>query len=387
MARIKVGIIGMGFIGVSHIEALRRIGFVELAAVADVNYELAKRRADEYCIPKCYRTLDELLSDDEIAVVHNCTPNNLHQEVNEKIIRAGKHVFSEKPLARTSEESASMLALLGEHKNIVNAVNFNYRMNPLVQEMKNRVEKGEIGLPRLVHGSYLQDWLLYETDYNWRLEPEVNGISRAIADIGSHWMDCIQTITGGKITEVCADLMTALPTRKKPKTQVETFSVNTDTEFEEKEITTEDYGAVLFKMNNGVHGVFYVSQVSAGRKCYLNFEIDGSKASLYWNQETADQMWMGFRDRDNCQVMRNPNLMSKEARQYTYLAAGHPEGWNDALKNNMYSFYKYIDCGKIMGKNPCDFATFNDGHYIVKLTEAILKSNKTRGWVEVGDGI
>lgn len=383
MAMIKAGIIGMGYIGVSHIEALRRIGFVDLVAVADVNYNLAKKKAEEYHIPKCYTTVDELLADDEIKVVHNCTPNNLHLEINEKIIKAGKHIFSEKPLAKTSEESAKMLELLNQNKNIVAGVNFNYRMNPLVQEMKHKVKNGEIGTVRLVHGSYLQDWLLYETDYNWRIETEISGPSRCIADIGSHWMDAVQTITGAKIVEVCSDLVTVIPVRKKPKTQVETFSLNTNTEYEDREIKTEDYGAVLFKMDNGVHGVFYVSEVSAGRGCYFNFEIDGSKASMYWNQETADHMWMGFRDKDNLQIMRNPNIMYPEAKQYSYLAKGHPEGWNDAFKNNIYSFYKYIADGKVMGKDPCDFATFEEGHYLIKLTEAILKSNEKRQWVKV----
>lgn len=381
--RIKAGIIGTGYIGVSHIEAIRRIGFADIIAVADVNYDLAKRKADEYHIPRCYKTVEELLADDEIAVVHNCTPNNLHLEINEKIIKAGKHIFSEKPLAKTGYESARMLELLKKNPGIVHGVNFNYRMNPLVQEMKNKVINGDIGAPRLVHGSYLQDWLLYETDYNWRLEPEICGPSRCIADIGSHWMDAVQTVTGAKITEVCADLVTVLPVRKKPTTQVETFSLNTNTEYEEKEIGTEDYGAVLFKMSSGAHGVFHVSQVSAGRKCYFNFEIDGTKASMYWNQETADWMWMGFRDRDNCQVMRNPNLMTPEARQYTYLAAGHPEGWNDAMRNNVYSFYRFIAEGRVIGMDSCDFATFDDGHYIMKLTEAILKSSETRQWIKV----
>jgi len=383
MKKIRAGIVGMGFIGVSHIEAIRRIGFAELVAVTDVNYELAKKKAEEFNIPKCYRTIEELLADESIDVVHNCTPNNLHLEINEKIIKAGKHVFSEKPLARNSEESARMLQLLSENKNIVHAVNFNYRMNPLVQEMKNKVKNGEIGKPILAHGSYLQDWLLFDTDYNWRIEPEISGPSRCIADIGSHWMDSVQTVLNAKITEVCADLVTVFPVRKKPKGQVETFSINTNAEYEERKITTEDYGAVLFKMDNGVRGVFYVSEVSAGRKCYLNFEIDGTMASLYWNQETADQMWMGFRDRDNCQVMRNPNLMTPEARGYTYLAAGHPEGWNDALKNNVYSLYKFIAEGKDLSKDPHDFATFEEGHYIIKLTEAILKSSETRQWVKV----
>lgn len=383
MRRIKAGIIGMGFIGVSHLEGIRRIGFAELVAIADSNYELARRRAEEYCIPRCYKTVEELLDDDEITVIHNCTPNNLHLEINEKIIRAGKHIFSEKPLARTCDESSKMVKLLEENKNIVHAVNFNYRMNPLVQEMKNKIKNGQIGVPKLIHGSFLQDWLLYETDYNWRLEPEINGPSRAVADIGSHWMDCVQAVTGAKIVEVCADLLTVLPTRKKSKTQVETFSVSTGGEYEEKDITTEDFGAVLFKMDNVAHGVFYVSQVSAGRKCYLNFEVNGSLSSLYWNQETADHMWLGFRDRDNCQVIRNPNLLSAEARQYTHLAAGHPEGWNDALKNNIQSFYKFIAEEKCIDRDYCDFATFIDGHYIMKLTEAILESNRTRQWVKV----
>lgn len=383
MAKIKAGIIGMGFIGVSHIEAIRRIGFAELVAVADVNYELAKKKADEYDIAKCYRTVEELLADEEITVVHNCTPNNLHLEINEKIIKAGKHIFSEKPLAMNSAESGRMLKLLVENKNIVHGVNFNYRMNPLVQDMKNRIKNGDIGMPKLVHGSYLQDWLLFETDYNWRLEPEVAGRSRCVADIGSHWMDAVQTVLGSSITEVCADLVTVLPVRKKPKGQVETFSLNTNVEYEDRNIETEDYGAVLFKMDNGVHGVFHVSEVSAGRKCFLNFEVDGTKASLHWNQETADHMWMGFRDRDNCHIMRNPNLMTADAKQYTYLAAGHPEGWNDAMKNNVYSFYKFITDGKHSEADRCDFATFKEGHYIMVLTEAILKSSETRQWVKV----
>lgn len=383
MARIKVGIIGMGFIGVSHIEAIRRIGFLELVAVADWNYELAKKKAGEYYIPKCYATIDELLADPEIQAVHNCTPNNLHLEVNEKIIKAGKHVFSEKPLARTAGETKQMLELLKQNKDIVNGINFCYRMNPLVQEMKNKVAKGEIGKPTLVHGSYLQDWLLYETDYNWRVEPEISGPSRCIADIGSHWMDTAQNVTGSRIVSVCADLVTAIPVRKKALGQVETFSVNTNAEYEDKAVTTEDYGAVLVKFDNGAHGVFHASEISAGRKCFLNLEVDGSKASMYWNQETSDQMWMGFRDKDNSLVMRNPNLMTPEAKQYTYLAAGHPEGWNDAMKNNLQSFYTFIRDGKRPGIDPCDFATFEDGHYLLRVTEAILESSRTRQWVDV----
>jgi predicted dehydrogenase len=383
MAKIKVGIVGMGYISVSHIEAIRRLGFAEVNAVADVNYELAKKKAEGYYIPKCYASVEEMIADSEICVIHNCTPNYLHKEINEKIIRSGKHLFSEKPLAKNSKESGELLKVLGENPKVVAGVNFNYRMNPLVQEMKERVQKGEIGEPKLVHGSYLQDWLLYETDYNWRIEPEVSGLSRCVADIGSHWMDSVQVVTGAKIIEVCSDLVTTIPVRKKPKGQVEAFAVNINTEYEEKEITTEDYGAVLFKMDNGTHGVFYVSQVSAGRKCYLNFEVNGEKASLYWNQENADRMWMGFRDEHNCDIIRNPNLMPQNAREYTYLAAGHPEGWNDAMTNNVKSFYRFILDGKTLGIDKCDFATFEEGHYIMKITESILQSSRERKWVRV----
>lgn len=385
MTQIKTGIIGMGYIGVSHIEAVRRLGFAEIAAVADVNHDLARKKASEFSIPKCYSTVDELLADKEIQVVHNCTPNYLHAEVNEKIIRAGKHIFSEKPLARTSEEAKKMLELLKQYPDIAAGVNFNYRFNPLVQEIRSKVKAGEIGIPRLVHGSYLQDWLLYETDYNWRIEPEINGPSRCIADIGSHWMDAVQHVLGTKIVEVCSDLVTVIPVRKKPRGQVETFSLNTAAGgYEEKSIKTEDYGAVLFKMENGVHGVFHVSEVSAGHGCFFNFEVNGSEASLYWNQETCDHMWMGFRDRDNLQIIRNPNNLSPQAKQYGYLAKGHPEGWNDAFKNSIYSFYRYVADRKVRGKDPCDFATFEEALYIIKLTEAILESNKTRGWVRIG---
>lgn len=383
MDKIKVGIIGMGFIGVSHIDAIRRIGFLELAAVADVNYELAKRKAYEYGIPRCYESVDELLADSDIDAVHNCTPTNLHTAINEAAIKSGKHIFSEKPLAMNSRESQKLLDLLSAYPGTVHGVNFVYRMNPLVQDMKNRIRAGEIGEPYLVHGSYLQDWLLFDTDYNWRIEPEIGGPSRCIADIGSHWMDCVQTVTGAKITEVCSDLVTVLPTRKKPSGQVETFSLNVSDKYEEVQVRTEDYGAVLFKMDNGAHGMFSVSEVSAGRKCYLNFEIDGSKASMYWNQEEADKMWIGYKDKNNLHVMRNPLLMTEQSREYTYLAAGHPEGWNDAMKNNVYSFYKFIADGGKIGKDPCDFATFEDGHYIMKLIEAILKSSEEKRWVKV----
>ena len=383
MNKIKVGIIGMGFIGVSHMEGIRRIGFLELSAVADVNYELAQRKAEEYGISKCYASIDELIADPEIQVVHNCTPNHLHLEVNTKIIEAGKHLFSEKPLARTVEESAQMLDVLHQHKEIVAGANYCYRMNPLIQDAKNRIANGEIGKPLLVHGSYLQDWLLYDTDFNWRVEREYAGDSRCIADIGTHWLDTAQVMVGSRITEVCGNTLIAHPVRQKPTTAVESFAVNADVEREDVAVDTEDYAGAMLRFENGATGIFQCSQISAGRKCFIDIEVDGSKASYQWQHQTGDKMWKGNRDTHNEEVMRNPNLMTEEARRYTYLAAGHPEGWNDAFKNTLTAFYEYLRKDKAERPEHPDFATFEEAHYLMKLTAAILKSAKEGRWVTI----
>ncbi len=381
MKKINVGILGMGYIGESHIEAVRRIGYCNLYAVADTNFELAKAKAEFYGIEKCYNSVDELINDPNIDAIHNCTPNFLHTEINKKIIESGKHLFSEKPLSKNYEEAQSLIEVHNKHPEVVAAVNFNYRMNPLVQDMRGRIEKGEIGDVRIISGRYLQDWLLYDTDYSWRLEPDVSGNSCAIADIGSHLMDLVQHVTGHKITEVMADLVTMIPVRKKPLKQTETFTSAVPAEFEEKKIENEDYGAVLFKTDKGASGVYHVSELCAGHGCYLNVEINGSKASLGWNQEENDRLWVGLRDDDNRLVIRNPNYISPEGKKYTALAKGHPEGWNDAFKGNIYSFYDYIIKGDFNAKP--DFSTLEEAANIVRLTEAIVKSSNERRWIEI----
>lgn len=383
MNKIQVGIVGMGYIGESHIEAVRRIGLCELAAVADTDAGLARKKAEAYGIAKCYETVEELLADPEIQAVHNCTPNHLHLEINRKIIESGKHLFSEKPLAVNYAQAAELRELGGRHPEVVAAVNFNYRMNPLVQEMRRRVERGELGDIRLASGCYLQDWLIYDTDYNWRMEPEVGGASRAIADIGSHWMDAFQHITGHRIVRVMADLETVIPIRKKPKRQTETFTSAAAGEYEERPISTEDYGAVLFRSDQGACGVFHVSEVSAGHGCYFTIELNGAKASLRWNQEENDRLWVGCRDGDNKLIIRDPNHISPEVRQYTALAKGHPEGWNDAFKNNIKSFYQFIADGRDQRRELPDFATLSQAAEIVRLTEAILESNSKKQWITI----
>lgn len=380
MKKIRVAVVGLGFAGRLHIDALRRLGNVEIVSVTDSRLEIAKCVAEKYGIDGFYENVDIMLSENQIDVIHNCTPNDMHRELNEKAIRKGIHVFSEKPLTRTVQEAQVLMELLEERPHVTAGVNHCYRMNPMVVEMREMVERGEIGVPRLVYGSYLQDHLLYETDYSWRMDTEVNGPSRAMADIGTHWMDTIQYILKGRITEVCADLVTVMPERKKPLNPAATFARNDSTASETVLINTEDYGAVLFKMDNGMSGVFHVSQVSAGHGCFLNFEIDGSQASLFWNQEKPNQIWMGNKEKPNCELERNPVSLSGAAGSKTHLAKGHPEGWNDALFNNITEFYQCIEAGE---QKSGGFTTFEEAFYLMKLVKAILESSRLRQWIKV----
>lgn len=387
MEKVKVGIIGTGFIGPTHIEAIRRLGFVEVVGLAESSQESAEKKAAELGIPKAYGDYRDMLRDSEIQVVHNCTPNHLHFTINKEIIQAGKHVLSEKPLAMSSEESAELLALAKEHK-VVHGVNFNYRQFPVVRQLSAMIKNGELGKVNLVHGSYLQDWLLFETDFNWRLAPEVGGKSRAIADIGSHWCDTVQNVTGKRIVEVFADLATVIPVRKKPTSNVATFGAQQaqESQYEDVAINTEDYASVLVRFEDGSRGVFTVSQVSAGRKNRLSFEVNGSQKSAYWNQEEPEKLWIGHRDRPNEVLQADPALFLPEARSAIHHPGGHNEGWPDALKNMMSNFYTFIRDGKDPINDNANFATFEDGHVSMCITDAILESHEQQKWVKVQVG-
>ncbi|WP_409304112.1 Gfo/Idh/MocA family protein [Peribacillus sp. SCS-155] len=384
MEKIKVGIIGTGFIGPTHIEAVRRLGFVEVAAVAGSSLETARSKATELGIPKAYEDYREMLKDSEIQVIHNCTPNHLHYPINKEAILAGKHVLSEKPLAMDRTESRELLELARKHS-IVHGVNFNYRQYPIIQNLHSMVKGGELGKVHLVHGSYLQDWLLYETDYNWRLDPEFSGKSRTIADIGSHWCDLVQFVSGKRITEVFADLATVFPVRKKSVSSVSTFGTNeaAEEQYEEVFVNTEDFASVLVRFEDGTRGSFTVSQVSAGRKNRLCFEIAGGKSSASWNQEEPEKLWLGHRDKPNQVLLADPALFTEEARPSIHHPGGHNEGWPDALKNMMLNFYSYIRDGKDPLQDKPNFATFEDGHVSMCITDAILESNERERWVKV----
>ncbi|RFU66626.1 Gfo/Idh/MocA family protein [Peribacillus glennii] len=384
MEKIKVGIIGTGFIGPTHIEAIRRLGFVDVIGIAGSTRESAEKAAAELNIDKAYGDYQELLNDNEIKVIHNCTPNHLHFKINKEAILAGKHVLSEKPLAMDSKESAELLDLAKKHK-VIHAVNFNYRQHATIRNLKALVQNGEFGTLNLIHGSYLQDWLLYETDFNWRLDPKQGGNTRAIADIGSHWCDTVQYVTGKRIVEVFADFSTVLPVRKKPKSNVATFGSqgSEQVDYEDVSISTEDCASVLIRFNDGTKGVFTVSQVSAGRKNRLSFELDGSKSSAFWNQEEPEKLWIGHREKPNEVLLADPALFTSQARGSIHHPGGHNEGWPDSLKNMMLNFYSFIREGKDPAKDKPDFATFEDGHVSMRINDAIFESNAHQKWVKV----
>jgi predicted dehydrogenase len=385
MQPINVAVIGSGFMGAAHIDSLRRTPGINVIAISSIDRPRAEELADQFAIPSVLDDWHDVANHPEVVAVHNCTPNNLHFEVNRTLLQAGKHVLSEKPLTMTSAESGELVKLARE-KGAVTAINFNYRGYPLIQQAHGMVQRGELGKVHLVHGHYLQDWLLFDTDYNWRLESEISGASRAVADIGSHWFDLIQFITGAKIQRVFAHLFTVHPTRKKPKQEVETYKgkeLGAPDEYDEVEIDTEDVGFVLIQLDNGVQGSLTVSQASSGRKNRQWFEVDGSTSAISWNQEEPNSLWIGHRDRPNEILIKDPSLMDANARGYAHYPGGHPEGYPDGPRNLFRNFYRYIRAGKKPGTDAEDFPTFADGDWEVQVVEAVLRSNEQQAWVDV----
>ncbi len=381
MQNIRAGIIGSGMMGPIHTEALRRLGYVDVVALAEANPELAKAKSQALHIPKGYGDYRGLIADPEVDVVHNCTPNAVHFEVSKAIIAAGKHVVSEKPLASDSKQSSELVSLAAK-AGVVNAIHFNYRNYPLVQQMRAMVKAGELGRLFLMHGSYLQDWLILETDYNWRVEPAAGGDSRAVADIGSHWFDTVQFITDDPVVEVMADLTIVHKTRKKAKAAVETFAGKTLTadDYADVPVATEDGAHVLFHTKSGATGSMLVSQVSAGRKNRLSFELDYAKGALEWNQEEPNTLWIGRRATANQSLIKDGSLMHPEVRPFAHYPGGHPEGYSEGPYNLFQNVYGYIKAG---AKGRPTFSTFEDGHNEIAICEAILRSSRARAWTPV----
>jgi predicted dehydrogenase len=383
--RIGMGIVGAGFVGPHHVDAVRRLGYVDVVAVAGSSQASAEKKAEALGARKAYGSYEALLNDPDVQVVHNATPNYLHYPVNAAAIAKGKHVISDKPLAMTAAE-AKKLVEQATKAGIVHAVTFNYRGNPLVQQARNAIARGDIGKPHFLVGQYLQDWLLKDTDYSWRLEPDKGGASSALGDIGSHWCDLAQHLSGLRITHVLGDITTVIPKRKKPVGSREAFAAaDANQKVEEVDIKVEDLASVLLRFDNGAKGAFSVGQVCAGHKNDLEIEICGSKASLKWRQEHQNELLIGHRDKPNEILQKDPSLIDREAGRYAHLPGGHQEAWADAFANVMRDIYGFIADGrKASDPHPPAFATFEDGYRANCIVEAILQSaSKGSAWTKV----
>ncbi|MCF7847682.1 MAG: Gfo/Idh/MocA family oxidoreductase [Kiritimatiellales bacterium] len=378
MYDLSVAVVGAGFIGPVHVEALRRLG-IKVAGICGVDPAESESAMQTLGLPKAYANFGEVLADGEVQVVHLAVPNVLHYEYAKKALQAGKHVMCEKPLAMNSTESAELVAL-AKASGLQAGVCYNIRFYPLNLQARDMVAKGELGEIFHVNGSYVQDWLQYDTDYNWRVLAEQGGELRAVADIGTHWMDLISAITGLEIEAVFADLSTFHPVRKRPLGEVETFSGKEKKiqATEPIDVTTDDYGCVMFRFTNGAKGSLHVSQVNAGRKNCIRYEIAGSKSALAWNSESPNELWIGHRNEPNQVITRDPGLVGDLARGYINYPGGHNEGFPDAFKQCFRSFYNAI-----AGCEDPIYPTFEEGHGEVNLCEAILKSHREERWVNL----
>lgn len=382
MRRIGMGLVGPGFVGAHHIDAVRRLGYVDVVAVAASSEASARRKADALGVPRAYGSPEALAADPDVHVVHNTTPNALHGRVVRAAIAHGKHIVSDKPLATTAHE-ARALWQEASAAGLVHAVTFNYRGNPLVQHARALVASGELGPIHFVHGAYLQDWLLHPDDFSWRLEPEQGGASSAIGDIGSHWCDLVEHVVGQRIEAVLADLTTVVPTRFRPAASPEAFAQKTAAPRERYAVKSEDLATVLLRFDGGAKACVSIGQVCAGHRNDLWFEVSGGTASLRWAQQRQNELWIGRRDAANEIVMKDPALMAPQVRPYANLPGGHQEGWPDAFFNVMRDIYGVIANGA-GGATPPAFATFEDGYRAASIVEAILESHRRGGvWTSV----
>jgi len=379
LADIGVAVIGSGFIGTVHVEALRRIG-AGVTGLLGSSPDRATAAADDLGLPRAYESLADLLSDDAVHAVHVTSPNELHHAQVKQILAARRHVICEKPLAMTSAESAELVQLAAA-SGLVNAVNFNLRFYPLNQHVAELARDDGLGQVRLVTGRYLQDWLLYDTDWNWRLEKDRGGALRAVGDIGSHWLDLVSFMTGRRVNAVMADLTTFIPVRQKPAGPVLTFSTERATETVPVEIDTEDVATMLLRFDGGARGSVAISQLSPGRKNSLAYEIDGATAAVAWDSEQPEQLWIGHRDQPNELLLRNPALMNAAGAAAARLPGGHVEGFADTFAAAFRAVYADIVAGAPSAQPV--YATFADGHEEMRIGDAVLESSRTGAWVEV----
>ncbi len=390
---IRVAVVGTGFAAQAHLDALRRVPGVEVAAIAGRTVGKAAALAAKYQIPGAHDHWQAVVDDPDVDVIDNCTPNNLHAEVNLAALDAGKHILSEKPLGLTAAETESLAGAAADGRRLA-AVCFTYRHYPMIAEMREHLRANGSGVPpvpHLVHGRYLQDWLFRDDDWSWRIDPESGGELRAVGDIGSHWIDLVQYLTGDLITEVCADFGRLHETRQRFRTAAETFS-SASGESETVRVTTEDFANVMLRFRSGLQGQFSISQVCAGYKNDLRLLVETNEGSYEWLQEQPNSLRIGHRDGPNLELQRDLALLSPPAAAITHYPNGHPEGWPDALRNLLTDFcgaaarWDAADGGEARGvlTPPATVATFAEAHQVMQVCEAIGRSAHEHSWMRVG---
>lgn len=377
--KIKAAVVGVGFIGKQHIEAINRLINTEVVAIVQTNLEDAEALATTYGIANYFDNLDDLIAFGNIDVVHICTPNYLHYPMAKQLLEANFNVFCEKPLSLTSSEALELSDLAKQNK-LKTAVNLNYRGNVMVKQMRHLVSSGEIGRPLLGQGQYIQDWLMYDTDYDWHFNPKLVGPSRAIADIGSHLFDFVQYVYAEKIVKVFCDIVIAYPKRKEREQFGETFALEYGDVIAEVDIENEDAAFIIVELESGTKVSLDISQVSGGFKNAMELVVSGSKHSVTFNQEHADRLIIGKRDTGNEEIYADAKYVDASLREYISLPNGHAVGWADAFKNSIYEFYKHL---RIEADDSYDYVDFEDGYYLMKIVEACLLSAKEARWVEV----
>jgi len=377
---INVGVVGVGFIGIAHVEALRRIG-VNVVGVVGSTPERAEEKAVIAHLPKVYDSVEVLVADPTIDVIHIATPNNLHYDQVLVCLAARKHVVCEKPLTLTSDQSADLVERAAA-SGLVNAVCFNLRFYGQVLQSRAMVAAGDIGTVNYITGRYFQDWLLRDTDWNWRLKPDEAGALRAVSDIGSHWLDLARFMTGQNVVEVMADLHTFVPVRKHPAGPVETFAgASGDGDLVEEIMTSDDAASIMLRFEDGASGLTAISQVSAGRKNTIDFEIDGSDASVSWRSEDPEPLFIGHRGRPNEILNRDPTLVHDSVAPHIGYPGGHVEGYADTFRALFASVYRDVAAGA-PSLEP-DYPTFADGHDAMLVADAVARSAHEQRWIEV----
>ena len=380
LSEIRAAVIGVGFIGVAHVGALRRLG-VDVVGVVGSTPERARAKAATANLPRVYDSVEAVAADPEVDVVHVASPNYAHADQVRILIDAGKHVVCEKPLALTSADTRDLVARASA-AGVVNAVCFNLRFYPICHQARVMTKSGAIGEPRFITGKYFQDWLLRETDWNWRLIPEEAGELRAVADIGSHWFDLVQFITGHKIVEIFADLHTFVPTRRRPTGSVESFSdAASNVALIEESMSSDDAASIMLRFDNGATGLVAISQVAAGRKNVVEFEIDGSESTVAWESQDPDRLWVGHRGRPNEVLERDHALVDESVVPLLGYPGGHVEGYGDTFRALFSQVYQDIARGR-PSVDP-NYPTFADGHDVLLVTEAVSRSARDQRWVPV----